>query len=290
MKLGRVNLTSMFSHSSEKSTYLTLHGVAVSPAPLGDATYFSLDSQGVCRASIADLSHEIDDVCARIDDALLGRLFDRIEDYHAILPNIPVWVTNAGLNSESAISRDVFEKLVGANKHPTTHKLLYLYDCRRLVSGIQDALIEVVQLQGEFYKTLNLEELFCPPGAFPDGVSHIRSPVTAKLIAFINVIYIRLHSLLDYATKLVFEAEHLKAEFSRYPRLASKDKLFGDRRRISLNKTPGTLFEPCDLITEIEDIRNLIIHHGFFDEQPNLYRPSKLQCCGKIYRFLDETT
>lgn len=177
----------------------------------------------------------------------------------------------AGLNSEAPISRDFFEKLVRANNNPTINKLLYLYDCRRLVSGIQEALIEVVQLQGEFYKTLNLEELFYPPGVSPDGIRHIGSPVTAKLIALINVIYIRLHSLLDYATKLVFEAEHLRTDFSRYPRLASKNKLFGDRRRISLNNKTGTLFEPCDLITETEALRNLIIHDGFFDEQPKVY-------------------
>ncbi len=177
----------------------------------------------------------------------------------------------AGLNSEAPISRDLFEKLVGANSDQTTHKLLYLYDCRRLVSGIQEAVIEVVQLQGEFYKTLNLEELFYPPGVSPDGMRHISSPVTAKLIALLNMIYIRLHSLLDYATKLVFEAEHLRTDFSRYPRLKSKNKLFGDSRRTSLNNKPGTLFEPCDLIKETEALRNLIIHDGFFDEQPKVY-------------------
>lgn len=267
----------MFSQPSEKSvserqsTYLSLHGVAALDCPPSGETYFWFDPQGVWRASRGDLSHEIDDVCARIHDALAARIFDGIGNYYALLPMIPEWVASAGLNSEAPVSRELFARLVGENSDATLHKLLYLYDCRRLVSGIQEAMIEVVQLQGEFYKALNLEELFYPPGASPDGVRHIGSPVTAKLIALINVIYIRLHSLLDYATKLVFEVEHLRTDFSRYPRLASKNKLFSDRRRISLNNKPGTLFEPCDLITEIETLRNLIIHDGFFDEQPKVY-------------------
>lgn len=276
-KFGACSFERMFSQSTEMSasdrqpTYLTLHGVPLSDVPRNGVVYFSFDPQGVWRASTGDLSHEIENACVRMHDALAAQIFDGIGKYHAILSTVPEWVVTAGLNSEAPISRDFFEKLVRANNNPTINKLLYLYDCRRLVSGIQEALIEVVQLQGEFYKTLNLEELFYPPGVSPDGIRHIGSPVTAKLIALINVIYIRLHSLLDYATKLVFEAEHLRTDFSRYPRLASKNKLFGDRRRISLNNKIGTLFEPCDLITETEALRNLIIHDGFFDEQPKVY-------------------
>mgnify|MGYP005859206379 CR=1 FL=1 len=275
--LLRVSFRCMSSQVSEKSipaqqpVYLTLPGVPVADHPPKGEVYFWFDPQGVWRASHGDLSHEIDDACARIHDALAATIFDGIGNYYALLPMIPEWVVNAGLNSEAPISRDLFEKLVGANSDATLHKLLYLYDCRKLVSGIQEALIEVVQLQGEFYKTLNLEELFYPPGVSPDGLRHIGSPVTAKLIAFINVIYVRLHSLLDYAAKLAFEVEHMRTDFSRYPRLASRNKLFGDRRRISLNNKVGTLFEACELITETEALRNLVIHEGFFDEQPKVY-------------------
>lgn len=284
-KFCACSFESMFSQSTEMSasdrqpTYLNLHGVPASDVPSSGVVYFSFDPHGVWRASTGDLSQEIENICVQMHDALAAQIFDGIGQYHAILPTVPEWVVTAGLNSEAPISRDLFEKFVGANSDPTTHKLLYLYDCRRLVSGIQEALIEVVQLQGEFYKTLNLEELFYPPGVIPDGIRYTSSPVTAKLIALINVIYIRLHSLLDYATKLVFEAEHLRTDFSRYPRLAAKNKFFSDRRRISLNNKTGTLFEPCDLITETETLRNLIIHDGFLMNNPRSMRLGQMESC-----------
>lgn len=84
-------------------------------------------------------------------------------------------------------------------------------------------------------------------------------------------IYVRLHSLLDYTTKVAFEVEHLKTSFQQYPRLSSRGKIYGDRRHISLNLQPGTLFEPCDLIREVEAFRNLIIHDGLLDQYPKVY-------------------
>jgi hypothetical protein len=49
------------------------------------------------------------------------------------------------------------------------------------------------------------------------------SPVVTSLTATLNIIYIRLHSLLDYTTKLVHEIEHLRADFSSYPKLSSSN-------------------------------------------------------------------
>jgi hypothetical protein len=34
---------------------------------------------------------------------------------------------------------------------------------------------------------------------------------------------------------------------------------------------PGTLFEPCDEVAEVELIRNLLIHDGLLDDMPKAY-------------------
>jgi hypothetical protein len=67
-----------------------------------------------------------------------------------------------------------------------------------------------------------------------------------------NFIFIRMHSLLDYLTKLFYEIEHLAADFKVYPKLTSSKILFGDRKKLLANGALGTLFEECGLIDEIE--------------------------------------
>ena len=56
-------------------------------------------------------------------------------------------------------------------------------------------------------------ETIYAPLADTDGVRWITSPVVSSITAMLNVIFIRLHSLLDYA-KLVHEIEHLRSDSS----------------------------------------------------------------------------
>lgn len=193
--------------------------------------------------------------------------------YHQLMPSIPPFIFEAGLNSESNLSRDLFEKaLVEHREFPYINHLLYLYDCRKLVAGIQECTKEVCFLVGEFYRILNLDELFYPPIPEPDGVRWVSSPVVTMLTATLNVIYIRLHSLLDYTTKLAFEIEHLRTDFSEYPKLTSSNIQFGDRRRTGWHDVAGTLFEPGEPVSEIELVRNLVIHDGLLDDLPKAYK------------------
>ena len=206
----------------------------------------------------------------------VGALFGGIATYHALLPVIPPFLYEAGLNSESTLSRGDFEQArVARREMPHLHELLYLYDCRKLVSGIQECTKEVCFLVGEFYCSLNLDQLFYPPLAEPDGVRWITSPVVTSLTATLSVIFIRLHSLLDYTTKLVHEIEHLRSDFSTYPKLSSSSIQFGDRRRTGWGEAPGTLFEPGEPIREIELVRNLVIHDGLLDDMPKVYKVVK---------------
>ena len=221
--------------------FLTLHGVPRhDPPPEGQQAYV-LDPQGAWRPLHGDQLYEIETECVRLHDAFASALFGGIGAYYALLPAIPPFVYEAGLNSELTLSRGEFEQTVASLRDmPYLHQLLYLYDCRKLVSGIQECTKEVCFLVGEFYRSLNLDELFHPPLAEPDGVRWMTSPVVTSLTATLNVIYIRLHSVLDYTTKLVHEIEHLRADFSTYPKLSSSNIQFGDRRRIAWGNAQGT--------------------------------------------------
>lgn len=259
----------------DEMIYLTCYGVPVEGKPPDGKPFFVYDQQGAWRLGNGDLLEAIDDVCARIHEALATRIFGSYDGYYTILREAPDWIHTAGLDSESSMSKQDFEKITRAHPSEELHKLLYLHDCRKLVYGIQETIKEVVYLQGEFFRGLNLDDLFHPPSIIPDGLRHSSSPVTSKLIAFVNVIYVRLHSLLDYTVKLAYEVEHLKTSFAEYPRLSSRHKLYGDRRHVSWNMKAGTLFEPCELAVEIETFRNLVIHDGLLDHYPKVYEDRK---------------
>lgn len=252
--------------------FLTPHGVPRQEPPAAGETAYVRDPQGAWRPWNGDLLSKIEAECVRLYDAFASALFGDIRLYHELLPVIPQFIPEAGLNSESPLSRENLEKFVSAVRDmPFLNELLYLYDCRKLVSGIQECTREVAFLVGEFYRTLNVDDLF-PPIQEPDGVRWMTSPVVTSLTATLNVIYIRLHSLLDYTTKLVHEIEHLRADFTSYPKLSSSNIQFGDRRRTGWGEAPGTLFEPGEPITEIELVRNLVIHDGLLDDMPKAYK------------------
>ncbi|MBR0664862.1 hypothetical protein GXW71_10910 [Roseomonas hellenica] len=256
--------------------FLTLHGVPQQdPPPEGQPAY-CLDPQGAWRPVHGDLLYEIEAECIRLHDGFASALFGGIAAYYALLPVVPPFLYEAGLNSESTLSRSDFEQaLIALREMPHLYKLLYLYDCRKLVSGIQECTKEVCFLVGEFYRSLNLDHLFYPPLAEPDGVRWVTSPVVTSLTATLNVIFIRLHSLLDYTTKLVHEIEHLRSDFATYPKLSSSSIQFGDRRRTGWGEAPGSLFELSEPIREIELVRNLVIHDGLLDDMPKVYKVVK---------------
>jgi hypothetical protein len=253
--------------------FLTLHGVPRRDSLADGEPAYVLDPQGAWRPVHGDLLGEIEAECVHLHDAFASALFGGIAAYHALLPAIPSFIWEAGLNSESTFSRGTFERaLVALREMPYLNQLLYLQDCRKLVSGIQECTKEVCFLVGEFYRSLNLDEFFYPAMAEPDGVRWITSPVVTRLMATLNVIYVRLHSLLDYTTELVHEIEHLRADFSTYPKLSSSNIQFGDLRRAGWGKASGTLLEPSDPVYEIELVRNLVIHDGFLDDIPKVYK------------------
>lgn len=257
---------------SNTAMVLNLHGVPSDTPPVGNTPCFLFDPQGAWRLSTGDISYGNDNVCAKLHDALAAVIFGSLQEYYGVLHTKPL-ACEAGLNSESPLTKELFEKfLTLSGGHPYLNQFLYLEDCRNLVSGVQECSKEVVHLLGEFYRALNLDELFYPPVREPDGVRFITSPVTTKITAILGFMFIRLHSLLDYVTKLAHEVEHLKLDFAEYPKLASAKTQFGDYKRLKLTDTAGTLFERCELISQIEAVRDHLIHNGLLDDVPKVYK------------------
>ena len=255
---------------------LRLNGVAT---PLSEGLTgegFLRDATGAWRPLVEDGSYEVEEQCIRLHDALAVSIFGSADCYYTLLPRAPTFLAEAGLNSESTIGRDEFEKLLPRfAKFPELNRFLYLYDCQMLVSSIQVCTLEVRQLLAEFYRILNLEPFFTPGVPQKDGTRWTASANVTSLNATLGFLFIRMHSLLDYLTKLAREVESLRTDFATYPKLASSNVLFGDKHKLSIGKQTGTLFETCDEVDEVERIRNLLIHDGLLDDMPKAYEVIK---------------
>lgn len=281
-----MNVTQM-----NRELYLTLHGVPCESAEGMDNVYFYYNPIGAWHPSQDNHLNDIESICINIHDALADKIFNGLENYYFFLNVAPDFLSTAGMNSESMMSKEQFISILDDHSgNVNINKALYLYDCRKLVSGIQETSKEILDLQGEFYRTLNTEELFYPPMNEEDGIRYITSSIVTKLFALLGFNFIRMHSLLDYATKLAVETENMRTDFSTYGRLASKNVLYGNRQRSSLNNRHGTLFETCPLINEIESIRNHLIHDGQIDDMPKAYKINENgKCVEKFILFPDQT-
>lgn len=264
--------------------YLTLKGIPKSdPIEAGDR-YFYRNGMGEWSLNTGASIHQIDNLCVNLHNKFASHIYGSYQKFFEKLTVTPELLYTCGMNSESAVSRDDFERLINKNSNDVElNKALYLYDCRKLVSSIQECNKEVAQMLGEFYRVLNLEELYQPKIDEPDGVRYISSPVTTQLNALIAFLFIRMHSLLDYLTKVAFEAWKIKTNFETYPRMASKNILFSARKNLDKIDKKGTVFENCELITEIEEFRNYLIHDGLLDDVPKVYKVKKGGICVEKY-------
>ncbi|MGF6764832.1 hypothetical protein P3T24_005166 [Paraburkholderia sp. GAS33] len=251
--------------------YLNLNGVPSEQPRQDGIPFLHFDPQGVWRLSHGDMSYDVEGICVRLHEALRRAIIDDAT-YNELLPRVPQFACLAGLNSESTLSKTDFEKVICVTANfPEIKRFLFLYDVQKLISSIQECQKELIQMVGEFYRTLNTEALFVPPILQDDGIRYNTSPTVTKLFALLTFTFVRMHSLLDYTVKLALETDGLPTDFTKYPKMRSANKQFGGRKWVSFNKLPGSLFEDCELITFIETLRNHLIHDGLLDDMPKAY-------------------
>lgn len=251
--------------------FFCLNGVPSKVAP-SDIYFFEVpDGSVVCSLDLNIF--EIERVCVSIHELIAGRVFEGYENYCEVMRYVPEFVYVCGLNSESSLSKDEFSGLISSfpDGFPI-NQLLYIFDFRKLVSSIQESVKEVSCLMGDFYRELNVGRIDVAGVGEPDGLRWDTSPSVTRMHAQLGFIFIRLHSALDYLTKLSFEAFNFQSDFGSYRRLRSKDMLFGHRFRVGCGDVPGTIFSRCDEFIEIEEYRNKLVHDGFLDDMPKAYK------------------
>lgn len=207
-------------------------------------------------------------------DRLRDLVFEDVNEYYAELKSMPIWVQEAGQSSDSSISADDFEKLIKKNNNPNLNKYLYLVDCQFLVGTIQN-LIQAMEISFiNYYKILaedgESERLL--KHKYPSYQENVSlSGKAAHLVSVIETYFTKAYSILDIMCKLCYEVQYGMKMCNEYTKMASAKVLWGDRKKLEINRMPSTIFEECEVTSFIETIRNEAVHNGSWELNPKIY-------------------
>jgi hypothetical protein len=223
-------------------------------------------------ALLSDINMQI----VTLHDEVMKNVFTDI-DYYRVVGLMPMWLRDAGHSQEGAMSRDFFEKLVGANNNYLVNKFLYYHDCEMLVNSLQNRFNTVEAMLSQVYDILTpvlkhkIQEY--------DEILFSINEISERVSAYINTIIIHLASSCDIMTKIAVELDGMSAlDFSKYPKMLSANVTYGDSKKLPDSlKQEGTYFATNHpvAIVKVESIRNEIVHNGSLDFHAQLYNGIK---------------
>lgn len=219
------------------------------------------------------INYELDSELSLLNDTLNSMLFGDIDEYYKELRMLPIWVTEVGQNSEMSISVDEFNEMIENNKNTSFYKHLYLTDCKYLVGTMQNLLFAVEEAFIRYYRTISIsydDEKYSKEEGFTGTVCEMSSNSILASSA-VETYFTKAYSILDIICKICYELQFKNDDYSRYRKLLSSSKLWGDRKKLKLYEVPNTLFEKCTSICTIESIRNEIIHNGTWELYPKIF-------------------
>ncbi len=219
-----------------------------------------------------DLTLDIETQTIHLRNLVVEKVFGSRQRYYAQLPSTPLWFSQAGLDSDIKISKEEFEKLI-SKADDITCRFLYYYDVSALISTLQNSVLEVRYLLGEFYREFNENSFMLVAKPFePDMVMFASGLMVTRLFSSVNHIFISLYSQLDFITKICYELDHMDENYAAYKKLTSAKILFGDAKRIKLKSRADTLFDDSINIKMIQTLRNEIVHNGSFEDVPKVFQ------------------
>ncbi|UWP88433.1 hypothetical protein [Aliiroseovarius crassostreae] len=238
-------------------------------------TAFFKDINQYWRRTDTNIDIEFDNLCAATH-AHIRRSILSNEEVLVFHDRVPDWVHMAGIEPESRVTKQQFEKLLSSSKpDPILHKFVYLQDVQGLLTNLQRTSAQICQVVGEFYGILNDCEPYVYQRKEKTGLRSSASAETALLHAHLETVFVRMRSLLDYSVKLALEVERVERDYSKMLKLRGASKQYGDKKLLKMDNTKGTLFQKDELICQVSSIRDRIVHDGHLDISARIYESFK---------------
>ena len=221
---------------------------------------------------------EIESELANLHDKFIDIYFPDRKSYYKILSILPISLIEGGHTSDFSISKLDFEKLLNKSVIccDDIYKYIYVGDCKYLLSTVQNLLLSAEYCYTQYY--IQIAHIDFQNSELVDLCIHSSSK-SMELLFFIETFFTKLYSVLDLLVKIVYELESIDDSFSSIKKLHSAEKLWGDRKLLSINKMSGTIFEDCDAIKMVESLRNEAVHNSSWEDNPKVYVKF---CDGKI--------
>lgn len=205
-----------------------------------------------------------------LHDKFIDKYFPDWKSYYKILSVLPISLVEGGHTSDFPISKSCFLKHVNqyASFYKDIYRYLYVEDCKYLASTVQNLLLSAEYCYIQYY--IQITHIDFQNRELDDLCIH-SSGISMQLLFFIETFFTKLYSVLDLLVKIVYELKSIDDSFSSIRKLSSAEKLWGDRKLLSINKMSGTIFEDCDVIKMIESLRNEAVHNGSWENNPKVY-------------------
>ena len=223
-----------------------------------------------------------DDIVRNLDIALVD-LYDKLRDlyfkdtdeYYRELPIMPIFVQEAGQDSDSGLTAEDFKEWIQKpefTRLPNFYRHLCLVDSQfwvgtiqNLLSGMEDSFTRYFTLLTQVGTTEEVEP------TSPNATMMVMAQSSRELSSALESYFIKAYSILDMLCKICSEIEYPTKDFDTYKKLKHSETLWGARKYLKINGRKGTIFEKCDLVSIIEAVRNEVVHNGAWELNPKVF-------------------
>lgn len=251
---------------------------------LENQNFFDCDNefyiQEVINSSVKEYSypgssikHEIESEILKLYDKFRDLIFENLDDYYRELDTLPIFVSNAGLNSDCPCDVQLFQKYIqeSENSVDNLYKYLYLEDYGFLLSTIRNLLVSMDYAFVNYFIQICNINMDLTKINNENTIWTVSSYESSCILSLLESYFTKAYSILDILTKIAYELQKMNNNYESYNKVECKNILWGDRKKLLINKTIGTVFERSNTIKIIESIRNEVVHNGSLEQVPKIF-------------------
>ena len=219
------------------------------------------------------IKYELDSELVILYDKLRDLLFKDVDKYYSELAVMPIFVQDAGYDSDCMLDTESFLKLVEEykDKVPNLYKHLYLVDIQFLIATVQNLLEGMDYSFTNYFIQISSIELKNHLTDKKDTMLMLTSQESRYLSSLLESYFTKAYSILDILTKICYEFEYKYDSFENFKKTKSANILWGDRKRLSIKDETDTVFIRSDTVKLIESLRNEVVHNGSLEQNPKVY-------------------